>query len=92
MVKCQAGGAIPVASDFAALDETIQFGEKIHVEASPNGVGMFTDDTLREYKERLIWWLQHPEEQDKVRADMKAWARTKSWQSVAEQWDVEFNG
>lgn len=82
-IKSQASGAIPVASNFAALDETIQFGHK-------QELGEFDDTDLEKYKEALIWWLQHPKEQEKVRPAMQAWARTQSWQKIAEQWNREF--
>lgn len=87
-MKAQAGGAIPVTTDYAALAETVQFGYKHHV---PNEVSEFTDDELEIYKEKLIWWMTHPEEQEKIRGDMMAWARTNSWRKVAEDWDRNFS-
>lgn len=84
-MKCQASGAIPVVSDFAALKETVQFGEKIEL-------GAMTDESLEYYKNRLIWWLQHPEEQEKIRIEMMKFARDKfDWRKVSEQWDAEFS-
>lgn len=82
-IKSQASGAVPVGSTTAALNETIQFGHK-------QEFGEFDDADLQKYKESLIWWLQHPEEQEKIRKDMMAWARTQSWASVAKQWVSEF--
>lgn len=84
-MKCQAGGAIPVASNFAALDETIQYGHK-------QPLGEFNKDDLEKYKEALIWWLQNPDEQEKVRPKMISWAREHfNWRSVGEQWAKEFD-
>lgn len=82
-IKSQAAGAIPVASNYAALNETVQFGHKQEFKE-------FDDADLEKYKESLIWWLQHPEEQRKIRANMMKWARTKSWGVVAAQWQKEF--
>ena len=82
-IKMQAGGAVPVASNYAALDETIQYGHKQQFKE-------FDDDDLNKYKESLIWWLQHPEEQAKVRPQMQTWARTQSWAAIADQWTTEF--
>jgi tetratricopeptide (TPR) repeat protein len=82
-IKSQASGAVPVASNYAALNETIQFGHK-------QQFGEFDEADLEKYKESLIWWLQHPKEQDKIRTDMMAWARTNSWQAIAEQWEKDF--
>ena len=81
-IKAQACGAIPVSSTTAALNETVQFGHK-------QKFGEFDDADLDKYKESLIWWLQHPEEQEKIRPKMQKWARTQSWKSVAEQWSGE---
>jgi glycosyltransferase involved in cell wall biosynthesis len=82
-IKSQASGAVPVASNYAALDETIQFGHKQTFEE-------FDKADLEKYKQALIWWLQHPEEQAKVRPEMMRWARTQSWQAIADQWVAEF--
>lgn len=84
-MKCQAAGVVPVVADFAALQETVQYGEKMEL-------GKMTDHDLEHYKQRLIWWLQHPEEQEKVRAKMMPWARKHfDWRSVAQQWVKEFD-
>ena len=83
-VKSQASGAVPVASNYAALDETVQFGHK-------QQFGEFDEKDLELYKDSLIWWLQHPEEQEKVRPKMMEWARTKSWAAIAKQWNEDFN-
>ena len=82
-VKSQASGAVPVASNYAALDETIQFGHK-------QTLGEFDEADLEKYKEALIWWLQHPEEQEKIRPEMMAWARTQSWENIAKGWQSDF--
>lgn len=84
-IKSQASGAVPVASNFAALDETIQFGHK-------QTFGEFDDKDLQKYKESLIWWLQHPDEQEKVRPEMMKWARSTSWDNVALGWTADFEG
>lgn len=84
-IKAQAGGAVPVSSNYAALEETVQFGHK-------QEFGEFDDTDLQAYKKALIWWLQHPEEQEKVRPKMMKWARTQSWANVAKQWSEEFDG
>lgn len=82
-IKSQASGAVPVASNYAALDETIQFGHK-------QTLGEFDEADLEKYKESLIWWLQHPEEQEKIRPEMMKWARSVSWREVANGWNADF--
>jgi len=82
-IKSQASGAVPVASNYAALDETIQYGHK-------QEFGEFDDSDLEKYKQALIWWLQHPEEQEKVRPEMMEWARGVSWLKTAQGWKDDF--
>jgi len=89
-IKTQAAGCVPVATDFAAINETVQFGTKVHGKPLPSGGGDYSQEFLDEYANKLIWWLKHPEEQEKVRPKMMDWARTKSWQAVADQWRQEF--
>ena len=88
-IKTQAAGCIPVSTNFAALDETVQFGTKINI-PNDGGVGRADEAFLKEYKDKLIWWLKHPEEQDKERQKMMDWARTLSWNSVAQSWNKDF--
>ena len=87
-IKAQASGAIPVATDYAALDETIQYGYKHHLD---NDLNEFPDKDLDEWVDKLCFYLENPEEQEKIRDDMRTWARTKSWRAVGEQWDAEFS-
>jgi glycosyltransferase involved in cell wall biosynthesis len=72
--------------NYAALDETIQYGKKIKGD-------IYDNETLKEYKEALIYALKHPEWQEKQRKLMMPWAKkTYSWTRVAEQWTDEFRG
>lgn len=89
-IKAQAGGAIPVSSDFAALDETVQYGEKIHMEQKDEDqpVGSWDKKEVEAYKKALIDTLLHPEKTD--RGAMQAWARSQSWAAVAKSWTDEF--
>jgi glycosyltransferase involved in cell wall biosynthesis len=81
--KAMAGGAVPVTSDFAALKNIIKYGEQVPM-------GKFGHREIEKYKQRLIWWLQHPEEQDRVRRPMMKWARQEfDWKNTAKQWDGE---
>lgn len=88
-IKAQAGGACPVSTDFAALDETVQFGAKLHI-PNDGAVGRADKEFLENYKNALIDMLRQPEKQEAQRKEMMEWARKKSWQSVAEQWVGEF--
>jgi glycosyltransferase involved in cell wall biosynthesis/tetratricopeptide (TPR) repeat protein len=92
-IKAQAGGAVPVSSNFAALDETVQYGIKLPMKEQKEGtlVGAGDEEFLKPFKEALIDMLKHPEKQEAIRKDMMEWARTNSWRAVAEQWVASFN-
>jgi len=92
-IKAQAGGAIPVSSNFAALDETVQYGVKLPMKEQKEGtlVGAGDEEFLKPFKEALIDMLKHPEKQEAIRKEMQDWARSNSWRKVAEQWVESFN-
>lgn len=83
--KAMAAGAIPVTSDFAALRDLIQYGEQVPMNT-------FSGEDIDRYKERLIYWLQHPQKQAVERKDMMKWARDIfAWSRTAEKWDTELS-
>lgn len=88
-IKAQAGGAVPVSSDFAALDETVQFGKKIHMTQKDEDqpVGNWDKKEVAEYRDALIDALKNPDQFD--RDKMQKWARTQSWANVAKSWSKE---
>lgn len=82
--KAQASGAFPVSSDFAALDEIVQWGEKINMDD-------FSEEVMKEYEDRLVSILLDSDRQSRERdAMMKHTRETRSWRSTAEGWDAEF--
>lgn len=90
-MKCQAGGAVPVASNFAALNETIQYGVKMPM-LDDNGVGVWNKDISEKYKVALIDMLQDTTKQEEIRQEMIPWAKQQfSWTTVAKQWKEEFD-
>lgn len=81
--KAMAAGAVPVVSDFAVLPDIVKYGEVVPM-------GDFDEAYIKLYKDRLIWWLQHPDEQEKVRIKMMPWSRKEySWEKTAQQWNKE---
>lgn len=83
-MKAQAAGAVPVASNYAALNETIQFGVKQEMDE-------WNDETREAYKTALIDMLQDTDKQAAIRAEMMPAARKLfSWTNVAKQWIAEF--
>jgi glycosyltransferase involved in cell wall biosynthesis len=85
-MKYQAMGCVPVITDYAAISETVQYGNKIPwKEGEPYPVARF--------KEKLIYLIHNEVAQAKIRAEMVPWARQAyEWQPVARQWIAELEG
>jgi glycosyltransferase involved in cell wall biosynthesis len=80
--KAQAGGAWPVTSNFAALNDVVLFGDKIDM-------GKFEAEDIEKYKQALIHRLKNPPT-DKEREEMMRVAReTFDWANTARQWNDE---
>lgn len=91
-VKAQAGGAVPVSSNFAALKETVKYGEILDMKAQDEKtpVGQWDKEELEKFKTALIKVLKDPEYQESIRPEMMAEMRKHSWEKVAKQWIVDF--
>jgi len=82
-----------VSSNFAALDETVQFGTKLpmkaHDEHTP--AGNWDKEDIDAFRDALIDMLSHPEKQEAIRPEMMKWARENmSWAKTAKGWSDEF--
>ena len=85
LMKAQAGGAIPVTSDFAVMTDTADFGEQVPM-------NQFEDKDIERYKKTLISWLKFPNKQDYIRQNMMEESRLRfDWKSVAEKWSNELD-
>lgn len=83
-MKAQAYGSVPVCTDYAALETTVQHGIKI------NG-DIYEPEVLEDFTNNLINLLESPELQETFRKPMMKWAKENfSWSKVAKQWDQEF--
>ena len=84
-MKTQALGAIPITTNVAALDETVQFGLKV------DSKDIYTDiDAQTEFVNGAVSVLKNPPT-EKERKEMMDWAEKEfSWKKVALQWDKEF--
>lgn len=83
-MKAQALGAIPVVTDFAALQETVRNGVKVDVDIT-------TEEGQTEYIDALIDLLKDEDKQKDIRKGMMKWARNYfSWSNVAKLWDERF--
>lgn len=89
-VKAQAGGAWPVYTNFAALKETVKFGDGIDIEENSSHVGEWTEELLEDFKQILIHRLKNPASKEQ-RQRMIDWAKNNmSWEETARGWDKEF--
>ena len=83
-MRSQAGGAIPVVTNYAALETTVQHGAKVDGD-------IFDPDTRDRFKLALIDMLKDPEMQEKIRKPMMKWAKNEfKWSKVASDWSEEF--
>jgi len=82
-IKSQLWGCTPVVIEYAALEQTVQFGKKIKGD-------IYDEEVKEEFKKALIDTLKHPQS-DKDRKKMMKWARENySWEKVAAQWSEQF--
>ena len=79
-LKAQKGGAIPVCTDYAALDETVQNGVKIKGD-------IYLPEVQDEFFQETIKLLKDPARKESIRATMHEWADKNSWTEVAKVWD-----
>jgi glycosyltransferase involved in cell wall biosynthesis len=93
-MKAQSGGAVPVSSTFAALNETVQHGIKLDMKAQDERtqIGDWDEADLNNFKQALLDMLTNHDKQQAIRQDMMKWSRkNQSWKAVAKQWIKEFN-
>ena len=91
--KAQAGGAYPVVTDFAALEETVQFGIKIETdEAKENwgkpyqfDFGLQEAEAVDLWVESCINTLKNPPQKDYIEC-MREWTKQYSWENITDAW------
>lgn len=82
-MRAQAYGAVPVVINYAALEETVMWGEKVDGD-------IYESEVKEEFKKRLIELLKNPWT-DMDRTEMMIDAKFQfPWSNVAKQWDEEF--
>ncbi len=87
--KAQASGAIPITTDFGALDESVQYGVKIHSNKTK-------DNWCRDYQFHFGMEENHKEFVDAVvnelnyptidRKEMMEWAKKFEWDVISDEW------
>lgn len=96
-VKAQAAGDIPVTTDFAALNETVNYGYKIHSDKTiedwckPYQVDFSLSDEKKrkEWVDRVVEVMNNPPSEQE-RHKMKEWALSShNWELVVDKWEHE---
>jgi glycosyltransferase involved in cell wall biosynthesis len=84
--KAQLAGCYPVTSDFAALDETVQYGTKVHTSGEKWGKGKFFGDCENTEKYAEIIATLGNEEAEEIKGS-REWAKeTYNWNRIAGLW------
>ncbi len=83
-LKAQCWGAIPVVTNWAALQTSVKWGKKVDGD-------IYEPETKEAYKKALIEALKDEKWQEETRREMMPEAKKLfSWEKVAESWDEEF--
>lgn len=93
--KAQSAGAVPVVTDFAALDETVKYGDKVVVDAEKENWGkpyqydyaLMNPAVRKEWVDCVVNRLQKPLSEDN-RKDMREWTKQFDWEEIAKVWDT----
>lgn len=82
-IKAQAYGCEPVVVNYAALQETVQFGRKVEGD-------IYDQETKDKFLKELVDALKNPMSDEK-RIEMQDWAQKKyAWSTVAKDWAEVF--
>ena len=85
-MKAQAAGCYPITTDRAALDETVQYGIKVHDENGKHELNR--DNYLKAVLDKFRLGVTPAEQKE-----MSDWAiKTFDWKEVAKDWDRLFRG
>lgn len=92
--KAQAAGCIPVTTDFAAFDESVQYGYKVHSKKNNNnwvkayqfGFGITDKNMKKEWVQHCVNILKTGEDRRRIEA-MKKWGKTFNWEIIAKKWN-----
>ena len=83
-MKSQICGCVPVCTNFAALETTVQYGAKVDGD-------IYDPEVLEKFKQELITMLKDEKKQEEIRKEMMPWAKDWfTWKRVAENWDKLF--
>jgi glycosyltransferase involved in cell wall biosynthesis len=92
--KAQACGCVPVTTNFAALEETVQFGIKIPCKRANTAkssdrffYGIEDPEAQRLWVDATVDLLTNPEKRMALAEQGAKWARQFSWPAIAARWD-----
>lgn len=93
--KAQACGCVPVTTDFAAFDESVQYGAKVHSPKTKENwcrdfqfsFGIEDEATQNAWVDAVVKQLLSP--QTNVH-EMKEWTKKFAWDLIADQWLKQF--
>lgn len=93
--KAQLGGAYPVTTDFAALNETVKYGYKVKSKKNKDNwckdyqfeFGLEDKKAQEEWVNAVVDQLKNP---IKDRSEMMEWAKSFNWENVAKKWLEQF--
>lgn len=94
--KAQAAGAIPVTTDFAALDETVQYGVKVHSEktkdtwCAPYQFDFALNNPEAE-SQWVDWCVALLKSEAKDQTEMRKWTEQFDWDRVCGRWLSEID-
>ncbi len=89
--KAQACGCKPITTDFAALDESVQYGIKIHSPKTKDNwskpyqvsFGLESHKAQEEWVKAVVEELKKPMKEE---TEMMEWAKKFDWKIVSKQW------
>lgn len=99
--KAQIAGCLPIMTDFAALDEKIQYGVKVRASKTRDnwdkkeGFSFGLHDKIEQdiFINLLCQYLETADEYEGERKVMSRWAKKKyNWDVITEQWDSVLKG
>jgi glycosyltransferase involved in cell wall biosynthesis len=92
--KAQAAGAFPVATDFAALNETIQYGVKVKTDLEQENWGkpgsfdfsLKEERAVEEWIAETVKALKNPQPKEDQK-EMQEWTKKFDWENTTTQWE-----
>lgn len=93
--KAQACGCIPIVTDFGALNESVQYGVKIHSNKTKDNwaknfqfcFGVEEEEKKQQFVDAVVAQLRKPIED---RTEMKEWTKKFAWQIISTKWEKQF--